>query len=128
MNYSCEGTSQGFLGFDHGLDTVIHVLDEVFLGSSESSLVGNVVGGVDGLGVLSVDSSDLDVPLVGNSLESFFVGRELWQFDVHGCSQGSSQVSWARSDVSQVVVMSELGHGFNVVGSHGKSSEDFSDS
>jgi hypothetical protein len=75
-----------------------------------------------------VDTSDLHVPLVGNFLESLFVSRKLWQLDVHGSSQSSSQVSWARSDVTQVVVMSELGYSFDVVGSVGKSSEDFSDS
>lgn len=82
------------------MDSINHILNELFLRSSESSLVRDVIGGVNSLGVLSMDSSDLDVVLVGNSLEFGHVLGELWKSDVDRGSKGSSQVGWAGSDVS----------------------------
>ena len=61
-----SGCSAGLLSFDEGSDSIDHVLDELLLRSSESSSVGDVENSVIGLGVLSVDSSNLDVGLIGN--------------------------------------------------------------
>ena len=74
--------SEGLLLLNHSLDTVVHVLDELSLGAAESALVGDVVGGIGGLGVLSVDTSDLDVVLVGDLLELVPLLGELGESDV----------------------------------------------
>ena len=37
---------EGLFLFDHGFDSVVHVLDKVSLGSAESSLVADVVDGL----------------------------------------------------------------------------------
>ena len=103
--------SESLLSGDHGFDTIIHVLDKILLRSTESSLVRDIENAIVGLGVLTVDSSDLHVVLIGDFVESSFVclASEQWQFDVHRCSQGSSQVGWARGDVTEMSIMGELG-------------------
>ena len=53
----------------HCLDTVVHVLNKVDLGATESSLVRDVVDVVGRLRVLAVDASNLDMELVSNGLE-----------------------------------------------------------
>ena len=58
--------SQSLLSRDHGLHAVVHVLDEVNFGASESAEVGNVEDAVVTFGVLSVGSTDLDVVLVSD--------------------------------------------------------------
>ena len=55
-----------------------------------------------------MDSSDLDVELVSNSLELIPFLRELGESDVNGGSEGSSQVGGARGDVTKMVVMGEF--------------------
>ena len=89
------GSSLELLSSDQGFDTVDHVLDELLLGSSESSSVGDVEDSVISFSVLSVDSSDLDEELIGNGVELGLVLGKLWELDVNGSSQGSSEVGWA---------------------------------
>jgi len=91
---------------------------------TEASLVGDVVGGVNGLGVLTVDTSDLNIVLVSNGLEFGHVLGELGESDVNGSSEGSTEVSGARGDVTKVLVVGELGNLLNSVGGAGESVED----
>ena len=55
-----------------------------------------------------MDSSDLDVVLVSDGLEFVLLLGELGQSNVHGGSEGSSQVGGAGCDVSEVAVVGEL--------------------
>ena len=57
--------------------------------------VGNIENTVVGLSVLSMDSSDLDVVFIGNSVELVLLFHEFWKTDVYGGSQGSSKICWA---------------------------------
>ena len=52
-----------------------------------------------------MDTADLNVVLGGNCFESLLVLREKGQADVDRASQRSSEVSRARSDVAEVVVV-----------------------
>ena len=70
-------------------------MDEFFLGSSESSLVGDVEDTVVSLSVLSMDTSDLDVELVSDFFELGHFLHQLWKFNVDGSSKGGSEVGWA---------------------------------
>jgi hypothetical protein len=70
-------------------------LDKVLLGAAESSLVGDIVGSVGGLGVFTVDTADLDVELVSDSLESGEVLGKLGELDVDGGSHGGTEVGGA---------------------------------
>ena len=115
------------LSFDKSFDSVDHILDEGFLGESESSLVGDVKDTVVGFGVLSVDSSDLDVVLVGDLVEQVFVLHQLWKLDMNGGSQGGTEVGGAGGDVTEVIVVSELADLLNLSGSSAKSVENFLD-
>jgi len=124
---SGECHSEGLLGGDHSLNTVVHVLDEVLLGAAESSSVGDVVGGVNSFGVLSVDTADLHVEFLGDGLEGSHVLGELGELDVDGGTEGGSEVGGAGGDVTEMVVVSELGDGLDVSGGTGKSLEDGTD-
>ena len=64
------------------MNSVNHVLYELFLRSSESSEVGDVVCTVIRLTVLSVDTSDLYVIFVSDSLELILLLGELWKLDM----------------------------------------------
>ena len=64
------------------MNSVDHVLNELFLRSSESSEVGDVVSTVIRLTVLSVDTSDLYVIFVSDSLELVLLLGELWKLDM----------------------------------------------
>ena len=116
------------LGLDEGSDSIDHVLDKLLLGSSESSLVGDVEGSVVGLGVLSVDSSDLDVVLVGDLVEEGLVVHELGELDVNGSSESGSEVGGARGDVTKVVVVRELAFLLDESAGSAESVEDLADS
>jgi len=115
--------TQLLLSLDHRLHTVVHVLDKILLGAAESSSVGDVVDVVVSLGVLTVGTADLNVVLVSDSLEVSLVLSEKWQVDVHGGAKCGTQVGWARGDVTQVVVMSELRNFLNCGSSIGQSLE-----
>ena len=62
---------------DHGLDTVVHVLDEIDLRATKSSLVGNVIDVISRFGMLSVDASDLDVEFVSDRLKFWHSNAKL---------------------------------------------------
>ena len=78
-----EQSSEFLLGVDHGFDTVVHVLDEIDLGTTESTEVGDVEDAVIRLGVLAVSATDLHVVLVGNGLELVLGPAELGKLDMH---------------------------------------------
>ena len=88
----CSGSE---LGVHEGSDSIDHVLDKLLLRSSESSLVGDIEGSVIGLGVLSMDTSDLYVVLISDLVELCLVLHELWKLDVDGGSEGGTEVGWA---------------------------------
>jgi hypothetical protein len=57
------------------------------------------------LGVLPMSASNLDIKLVSNFLEHFFLLAELRELDVHGSSQSCSKVSRARCDITQLLIV-----------------------
>ncbi len=57
-----------------------------------------------------MDASDLDVESVGNRLKFSHVCSELRQLDVNRGSKSGAQISWTRSDVSEVCVVCEAGY------------------
>ena len=87
--------SESLLGGDHSLDTVVHVLDEIDLGATESAEVRNVEDAVIGLGVLTMGTTDLDVVLVGDGLELILMLGKLRKFDVDGGAHAGSEVGGA---------------------------------
>ena len=120
-------SSESFLGLNHGSDTIDHVLDKLLLRSTESSSVGDIINSVIGLRVLTVDTSDLDVEFVGNSLEIILLLSELWKADMDGSSEGGTEVSWARGDVTEMVVVRELADSLDMSSGSAESVEDLED-
>ena len=109
------------------MDSVNHVLDEGLLRSSKSSSVGDVEDTVVGLGVLTVDTSNLDVVLVSDGVELLLLLHELWKLDVDGGSESGTEIGWARGDVTEMLVMGELDHSLDVSGGSAESVEDLED-
>jgi hypothetical protein len=109
------------------MDTVDHILNESSLGHTESSLVGDIVGSVIRLRVLSVDTSDLNVVFVGDGVELVLLLGKFWKLDMDGSSQGGTKVGWARGDVTEMSIVRELGDLLNGGGSSAESIEDFAD-
>ena len=74
-----------------------------------------------------MDTAELDEEFIGDLLELDHVLREQWQLDMHRGSQGSSEVSWAGGDVTEMVVVGELGELLDRSSCTGESIEDSSD-
>jgi len=119
--------SKFLLGSDHSLDTVVHVLDEVDLRAAESTEVGDVEDAVVGLGVLAVGTTDLDVVLVGDSLELVLRPAELGELDVDGGAHASAEVGGARGDVTEMLVVGKLSLLLDLGGSDGETLKDLTD-
>ena len=119
--------SHGLFSIDECSDTIDHVLDKLFLSSTESSLVGDIEDSIIGLSMLTVSTSDLDLVLVGDSVEGILITHQLWQIDVNGCSHGGTKVGWARSDVTKMRVVREFNDRFNMGGGSAESLEDSCD-
>jgi len=113
-----------FLGVNHSLNSVVHVLHEGNFGATESSLVRDVVDVVVSFGVLTVGTADLHVEFVSDRLKEVFVFAELGKMDVHRGAKSSSEVGGAGSEVSGLAVDGELGNLFNFFASTGKSGKD----
>ena len=77
--------------------------------------------------MLTVDASDLHIVLLSNLVELLLLSHQLWKLDVDRSAHGSSQVRWARGDVSKMFVMSKLKILFNLSGSSLQSAENFLD-
>lgn len=119
--------SESLLSLDHGLDSVVHVLDEIDLGATKAAQVRDVEDAVVGLGVLTVCTTDLDVVLVGDGLELLWLLAKLGELDVDGSAHASAQVGGAGGDVAKVLVVGELGLLLDLGGSDRKSLEDLAD-
>jgi len=110
------------------VDSVDHVLDELFLGLTESSSVGDIEDSIVGLRVLSVDTSDLNLIFISDLVELFLMLHQLWEHDVHGTSHGGTEVGWARSNVSEVIIVSKFDvSGLKMSNSSAESVENFND-
>ena len=92
---ACSLGHEFLLSGDHGLDSVVHILDEVLLGATETSSVGDIEDSVGHVGGLSTGSTDLHVVLLGDGSESVHILGEVWKSDVDGGTEGSSEVGWA---------------------------------
>jgi hypothetical protein len=73
--------------------------------------------------VLTVSTADLDVVLVGDSLELYLVLGKLGELDVDGSAESCAEVGGAGGDVTEMIIVSELADVFNVSGGAGKAVE-----
>ena len=106
FNFVC--CSQGFLSIYECLNAIVHVLHKFAFRTAEAAQVRDVEDTVAGIGVLAMSAANLNKVLFRDRFELLLVLLELWQFDVHGGTHSSSQVSRARSDETVVVIVSEL--------------------
>lgn len=106
------------------MNTIDHVLDELLLRSTESPSVGDIKHTIVGLSVLTVGTTNLDVVLISDLLELSLVLGELGQLDVDGSSEGSTKVSRAGSNVTEMFILGELAVLLDLGGGSGESAED----
>ena len=125
--YKVRRCSKFLFGRDHSFNTVVHVLDEIDLGTTESTEVGDVEDAVVGLGVLTMSATDLDVVLVSDGLELVLGSTKLGELDMHGGAHASSAVGRARGDVTKMLVVGKLGLLLDEGRGVGKSLEDLTD-
>ena len=64
--------------------------------------------------MLTMDTSDLNLETVSNSLKFLLSFTQFGQSNVDGRSESCSEVSWARSDVAELVAVGKSGHTLNV--------------
>jgi len=124
LNYYC---SEVLFSSDHCLDTVVHILDKLNFVSSESSSVGDIEDTIVGLGVLTMDTSDLDKVLVSDFLVKSWVLHQLWKVDMDGGSESGTHVGWAGGNVTKMLIVGELCLLFDLGRSIRESLEDLKD-
>ena len=74
-----------------------------------------------------MDTTNLNVVLVGNFLEFGHLSTEFRQSDVNGSAEGSTKIGWARGDVTKVLIVSETSDSLNMSCSLGKAGKHSSD-
>ncbi|GMR30158.1 hypothetical protein PMAYCL1PPCAC_00353, partial [Pristionchus mayeri] len=114
------------LELDQVLHSVVHLLDGLELGQTKTSLVGDVVNAALGVGVLAVDSTDLELESVADGLE-VGLGRDLGQTDVDGGAHGGSQVGGAEGQPAETLVSGEGSLGLDCLDSLDEALEHLSD-
>jgi hypothetical protein len=119
--------SKFFLFCDHSFDTIVHILDEINFGSTESTFVGDVVDVVVSFSMLTVGTSNLDVEMIGDLLELFLVLSKEGQVDVDRSAKGSATICGAGGDVTEILSVGEFGNLLNLSSGTGKSAENFTD-
>jgi len=120
--------SECLLSVDKGMNSVNHVLHKLLLRSSESPSIRDIKDSIICLGMLTVDTTDLDEVLISDAVELIFVVHELRQLDMYRSSKGSTKISRARSDVTEMIVLGEFALLLNGLSSSTESIEDFFDS
>ncbi|GMT11836.1 hypothetical protein PFISCL1PPCAC_3133, partial [Pristionchus fissidentatus] len=88
------------------LDAIVHLLDGLVLGETQTSLVRDIVNTSGGVGVLSVDAANLQLELVAHRRE-VGLGGDLGQLDVHGGADSRAQVGGAEGQVAETLVSGE---------------------
>ena len=61
-----------------------------------------------------MDSSDLYIVFSSNLFEFFHSFPKLWKGNVYRSSKSRSKVSWAGSDVSEIIILSKLSNLLNL--------------
>ena len=102
-------------------------MNELNLVSSESSQVGNIEDTIVGLGVFTVDTSDLDEILIGNGFVERLVLHQFWKIDMDGRSETGSHVGWAGGYITEMSIIGEFCFLFDLVGTISESLENLLD-
>ena len=108
-------------------NTIIHVLDKIFLGTTKSSLIRNVENTGVWLRVFTMDTTDLNVVFISNFLEFRHIFGEFHKLNVNWSSHGCSAIGWTWGNVTKMVIMSELDNLLDISSTSWKSFENSSD-
>ncbi len=111
---SFRSGTEDLFSFNHGFDSIIHILDKILFRTSEPSLVWDIKDEVIGFGVLTVGASDLNIILVSDWLELSHIFSKVREMDVNWSSESGSKISWARCNITKVLCMSKFGFLFDL--------------
>ena len=117
-----------FFSFNHTFYSIVHVLNQICFTSSESSSVWDIENAIVSFGMLSMDTSDLNVVFISDLVELlfvFFLGK-IWKFNMNGCSKSSSKIGWARCDITEMIIVSEFSLCLDLSSCDGESTENSS--
>ena len=98
----------------HCLNTVVHILHKINLWSAKSPFIRNIIDVIISLCMFTMSTSDLDVILVCNCLKLGLVLAKIWQMDMDWSSQSCSKISWTRSNISKMFIVSKFSDSFNM--------------
>ena len=104
----------------------MQLLGNILTSQSKTSAVGNIVDSRAGVGVFSVDTTDLQLQAVTDALE-VRLGRDLRKLDVDRSTDSGSQVGWAESEPSEMFVTGEWNLGFDGLDTLDETFQDLSD-
>jgi len=122
--FNMVSSLKGFLNLDKFQDTILHFLDSLELSETQTTLVGDVVDTTFSFSVFSTCSTDLEVELAGSCLKLLTVSSQFGQANVHGGSDGSSQVGGAESEETETIRAGEWYSLLNFVDTVGETTED----
>lgn len=117
------GQSKQLLHLKESLDTIVHVLHELYLGAAKSLLVGNVVNVVGTLAVLPVDPSDLHVGGVGHTFENLHLFSQVWEAHVDRRSHTGANVGRARRQIPKSLVVGKFDNFLDLLAGSGETRE-----
>ena len=66
------------------------------------------------LGVLSMNTADLDIILISDRLKLLHTSSKLRESNVDGGTESCTQVSWTRGNIAKVLVVSETSYSLDV--------------
>ena len=107
----------------HSFHTIIHVLHQLNLRTTKSSLVRYIISMIARFTVLPVDTPNLYKVFWGNLLKFFFPLSKLRELDMDWGSQSSAKISGTRSYITKTFVMWKLSDLLNLTSSSSKPGE-----
>ena len=109
-----SATTELLLLCNHGLYTIVHILNEINLRTTETALVGDIIDMISRLRVFTVDATNLNMELISNLFELSHLCTEFGKCNMHRGTQGRSKVSRARCDIAKMVIVSKSGHSLDM--------------
>lgn len=105
-------------------NTVNHILYKFFLWPTESSSIWNIKDTIICFSVLTMNTSNLNIIFVCNLIEKLFVFHQFWKFNMNRCTESSSKIGWAWSDITKMIVMCKFTNFWNMSNTSAESIKD----
>lgn len=108
---------QALFDLDEFGDAIVHLLDGLVFGETQTTSVRDVVNAADSFSVFAGGAAHLQVVFASNFLKLSQILGQFWYFDVHRSTNGGAQVGRAESEETKTIVMREWNTFFDVIDS-----------